>query len=38
MQDFLINSLAETKFSETEYGVLLNHLEYFNNFWHTDKY
>ena len=39
MPDFFINSLAETKFSETEYRVqLLNHLEYFDYFWHADKY
>ena len=39
MPDFFIDSLAETKFSETEYGVLLlNRLEYFDNFWHADKY
>ena len=39
MPDFFINSFAEAKFSETEYGVkLLNGLEYFDKFWHTDRF
>ena len=39
MPDFFINSLAEAKFSEIEYGVyLLNRLEYFDNVWHTVIY
>ena len=36
MPDFFINSLDKANYSEFEYGALfLNHLEYFDNFWHA---